>query len=227
MPYWTESQACVEGREGACPVSLAAFQVETARRAVARLVDPRGSGRYLIADEVGLGKTHVAMEVIRLLEKKKPGQFRVVYLCSSQPIIDQNRSRLGIDDVEIQRAVDLARKKRRPARLALTPGTSLRGGTGTAGERALMLDLFREILGRRIGKRQPRTAWKRFLQMNVRDEERWQGVIDGCWRKGRYSRELLARVRRAWRQPWPRRPRFTEGSALRGGQRIRPKVGEP
>ena len=59
-----------------------------------------GQRRVLLADEVGLGKTHVAAGVIERVRKmrKEVGDdmFRVVYVCSNMTIANQNIRKLGI-----------------------------------------------------------------------------------------------------------------------------------
>src|SRR6266536_665873 len=50
--------------------------------------------RFLVADEVGLGKTMVAKGLIEELKKSKTHPC-IVYLCSSLDIINQNRNRLA------------------------------------------------------------------------------------------------------------------------------------
>jgi len=55
----------------------------------------------LLADEVGLGKTIIAKEVIdrvrNLRREKHDDIFRVVYVCSNVNIVHQNTKNLGID----------------------------------------------------------------------------------------------------------------------------------
>lgn len=59
-----------------------------------------GQRRVLLADEVGLGKTHVAAEVIAqvrdMRRKVDDRMFRVVYVCSNLSIASQNIQKLGI-----------------------------------------------------------------------------------------------------------------------------------
>lgn len=59
-----------------------------------------GQRRVLLADEVGLGKTHVAKAVIdRVRELRKQvndDMFRVVYVCSNMSIANQNIEKLGV-----------------------------------------------------------------------------------------------------------------------------------
>lgn len=51
--------------------------------------------RYLLADEVGLGKTIIAAEVIKKLAEKKDGApFIVYYICGNQRVTAQNKGKL-------------------------------------------------------------------------------------------------------------------------------------
>lgn len=69
------------------------FQEATVRHAVARLRDPTGSRRFLVADEVGLGKTLVAQGILQhLATGARP--LNVFYVCSSLTIAHQNRDSL-------------------------------------------------------------------------------------------------------------------------------------
>ncbi len=69
------------------------FQEATVHHAVARLTSDDGSRRFLVADEVGLGKTLVAQGVLQhLSERKRP--LNVFYICSSLTIARQNRDNL-------------------------------------------------------------------------------------------------------------------------------------
>lgn len=134
------------------------FQQATAEH----IVDIFKSGkqlRVLLSDEVGLGKTIVAKEVIRLVgELDKIWEddiYRVIYVCSNVNIVKQNTANLGIEDVmnidesrlsmqhlileEETRKLNLKTKKPRVL-IPLTPGTSfnISGFTGNMNERALM-----------------------------------------------------------------------------------------
>ena len=57
----------------------------------------QGQDAYLVADEVGLGKTFVARGVIESLREKKEGTspFRVIYVASNQEIARANAPKLG------------------------------------------------------------------------------------------------------------------------------------
>ena len=68
---------------------LAVFQRATVDAAV-RCLSGEGARRFLVADEVGLGKTVIARSVAERL-KGKAKRFNVMYLCPSLEIAGQNR----------------------------------------------------------------------------------------------------------------------------------------
>jgi len=73
---------------------LKPFQEATVQAALKALRSP-GAKRFLIADEVGLGKTVVAQHVIRrMMDAKKDGPLTVFYVCSNLSIASQNRTKL-------------------------------------------------------------------------------------------------------------------------------------
>jgi superfamily II DNA or RNA helicase len=66
------------------------FQIATAKAAIRTLLHSK-SRRFLIADEVGLGKTVIAQEIIRqMIARKKGGSCRL--LCLQQSIHCQSKS---------------------------------------------------------------------------------------------------------------------------------------
>lgn len=69
------------------------FQIATAKAALRTLLRSK-SRRFLIADEVGLGKTVVAQEIIRQMMGQKKGPLVVFYVCSNLSIANQNRAKL-------------------------------------------------------------------------------------------------------------------------------------
>lgn len=139
-----------------------------------------GQRRVLLADEVGLGKTHVAKAVIdRVREMRKQvndDMFRVVYVCSNMSIANQNIEKLGVrnkaDVTESRLSMQHLTIREREAKIVnpengemgeiiipLTPSTSfsLRGSSkGNANERALIAT----ILGRfdEFSKFQPKLS---------------------------------------------------------------------
>lgn len=131
---------------------LKSFQQRTARWAFERMYDDQNpSLRFLVADEVGLGKTHVAKGVVALaidlLHRQGDKRHDIVYVCSNAAIAQQNIRKLvpaGIEPLSAERLtlLPLAQLTGRgePINLlAITPGTSLRFGrkTGQVRERCL------------------------------------------------------------------------------------------
>jgi hypothetical protein len=77
-------------------LELAEFQRAAVETICERLTNAGGSRRFLLADEVGLGKTVVARGVIdELLRRRRGRELVVVYLCSNTEIADQNRTKLA------------------------------------------------------------------------------------------------------------------------------------
>jgi len=75
-------------------MKLKPFQRATASKVVEALSMPGSSRRFLVADEVGLGKTRVAQHVILGLRTQEKRHLQVFYVCSSLSIIHQNREAL-------------------------------------------------------------------------------------------------------------------------------------
>lgn len=77
------------------------FQCATAER-ILHIYKNLGHRRVLLADEVGLGKTYVAKQVINLIrewhKQEQDDFFKVVYICSNANIADQNIEKLGVDN---------------------------------------------------------------------------------------------------------------------------------
>ena len=131
-------------------VKLASFQSAAVETICERLTDTGGSRRFLLADEVGLGKTVVARGVIEELIRRRRGrELVVVYLCSNSEIADQNRTKLAPNaPPSLRRITQLAWSASNTENLQLysfTPGTSLSEGTGLAWERQLLLFLAHRV----------------------------------------------------------------------------------
>ena len=140
--------------------NLKDFQRRTVDYVFNRLYGPDSTRRFLVADEVGLGKTLVARGVIaRAIEHlwdQRIERIEIIYICSNADIARQNVRRLLIPGcaTEEMRATRLSmlplyprqRGKERVNFIALTPGTSfeLTGGGGRAKERALLYQMLRE-----------------------------------------------------------------------------------
>lgn len=155
------------------------------------------SGRFLVADEVGLGKTMVARGVLAKTLRHlqgRVGRVDVVYICSNADIAQQNIRRLSIPALEqlgfrsqgrltlmplIPRGPD--GQPERDSALpstgvnfqALTPGTSLdfRNDPGQALERALLAQMVSDIL-----PQVRMTKWRNLFAQQV-GNERFRALI--------------------------------------------------
>jgi hypothetical protein len=85
------------------------FQEATVAAAVDCLTGT-GSRRFLVADEVGLGKTTVAREVVKQLSRGGTKRFTVFYVTNNTRVSDQNASRL-VDFLGDKRAKQRALSK--------------------------------------------------------------------------------------------------------------------
>jgi hypothetical protein len=133
------------------------FQNATVNAAIASLKG-KGRRRFLVADEVGLGKTLVAREIVRRLSTDGTRPFTVYYITSNTKVSDQNAQRLvdflGDASRHVVSTVDrlglIPLEGRRPPGLRLYPlapltsfpSLSTRPQTGKAGERAFIARLL-------------------------------------------------------------------------------------
>lgn len=113
------------------------FQNATIQAAMKAFTDKSGSRRFLVADEVGLGKTVVARGVIKEMLKSRSKPLKVFYMCSSLAIASQNRDSLlkalkpkqrkgsscNVDRLTLVPQADLSSKAKMHL-LTLTPDTS-------------------------------------------------------------------------------------------------------
>lgn len=138
---------------------LHGFQRDAVELAFERLYKASDSTRrFLIADEVGLGKTMIARGILaKALEEMRDSVDRidVVYICSNLSIAAQNINRLnplrGLDFSGAERITLLPITLKNLANqkvnfVSFTPGTSLdlKGSLGTAKERILLYTLLEE-----------------------------------------------------------------------------------
>lgn len=139
------------------------FQLETVEHVHGRLFAPDATRRFLVADEVGLGKTLIARGVIaRSIEslQDKVDRIDVVYICSNADIARQNIDRLRIGGTDSsaldtrltllpQHVSKLRHSRERINFVAFTPSTSfdLKDGMGRVDERALLYLMLRELWG--------------------------------------------------------------------------------
>lgn len=143
------------------------FQTKTAERILEIFADKsrQGQKRVLLSDEVGLGKTIMAREVINrvgeLRRELNDDDYRIVYVCSNQNIIRQNifklvettdilkisDSRLSMQHLVLEERMarlrndeDYQNGRMKTLLIPITPATSfsVQGGRGSKNERALM-----------------------------------------------------------------------------------------
>src|ERR1700744_5947112 len=142
--------------------------------------------QFLVADEVGLGKTMVARGVIaRMIEHLWDSTKRIdiLYICSNQAIAAQNLNRLNVlgrQALALPTRMTLVPLQMRGERslnanevnfISLTPGTTfdLRSSTGVAEERAQLFHLLKPLVS------SPR-GLQNLLQVDV-GAERWEDWI--------------------------------------------------
>ncbi len=157
------------------------FQRATVKHVLGQLTAPGSKRRFLVADEVGLGKTLVAQGVLEeLIARGGAALPRVVfYMCSSRTIAEQNRtSLLSMIPTDEERAKVTVHADRlglvaaspppmddaRFRFYALTPSITSGEGTGRVDERALLVAALREVSTTLRG----RWAWKDRMRGNVR-----------------------------------------------------------
>ena len=153
----------VIGSPEAVLLGLKPFQRRTAERAFDRLFKASDSTRrFLIADEVGLGKTLVAAGVIALtvehLRAMDIPRIDIIYICSNQAIARQNVDRikhvLGIETEPLASRITLLPYRlktleQRVNLIALTPGTSFGSATaeGVIEERIILYRMLQQAWG--------------------------------------------------------------------------------
>lgn len=148
---------------------LKAFQRRTVDYVFDRLYGDQDPVRqFLVADEVGLGKTMVARGVIaRTIEKlwDTTDRIDILYICSNQAIAAQNLNRLNVLNrrelalptrmtlIPLQVRGDQGLDANKVNFISLTPGTTfdLRSTTGVTRERALLLRMLEDRVSRPRG----------------------------------------------------------------------------
>jgi hypothetical protein len=153
---------CREGRSTADPAlvyGLKDFQRRTADYAFQRLYGTDHTRRFLVADEVGLGKTLVAKGIIALAVDRlwdTTERIDIIYICSNAAIARQNINRLhSTDAFSLASRITLLPvlmgdlRKRKVNFVSFTPATSfdLRSSLGMMEERALLHVLLERTWG--------------------------------------------------------------------------------
>jgi hypothetical protein len=186
---------------------LKAFQAATVDAACQTLLDVRGPRRFLVADEVGLGKTLVARDIIRRLSEGRRAPLIVYYVTNGQRVAHQNRDRLVdfLPEADRKRAISaadrlglipLASRPDTPVALyALTPGTSFPGRTarlhaGRKEERAFIAALLGRAYPHLI-RRLPPCVFQGTVRQN------WDGLVNHYRRQVREAPRNFVRAFRA------------------------------
>lgn len=148
---------------------LKSFQRRTVDYVFDRLYGDQDPVRqFLVADEVGLGKTMVARGVIaKTIEKlwDTTDRIDILYICSNQAIAAQNINRLNVLNrrelalptrmtlIPLQVRGDQGLDANKVNFISLTPGTTfdLRSTTGVTRERALLLRMLEDRVSRPRG----------------------------------------------------------------------------
>jgi hypothetical protein len=141
---------------------LKRFQRKTVDYVFDRLHGPDQMRQFLVADEVGLGKTMVARGIVaKTIEMLWPTAKRIdiVYICSNQSIAAQNLNRLNVmgkEAMALPTRITLMPLRMREKNtinpngvnfISLTPGTTfnLHSSNGVMEERALLLRLLEPL----------------------------------------------------------------------------------
>ncbi len=137
--------------------SLRGFQRKTVAHVVERLLDKNGSQRFLVADEVGLGKTLVARGVIAEFVERhwgSVGRLDIVYLCSNSALARENLKKLRVGGKDGGKEIPATRLTLLPMIMdqldsplnfiSLTPDTAMRtNGMGLCDERVVLFHLLK------------------------------------------------------------------------------------
>jgi hypothetical protein len=182
------------------------FQCASADAVVRAMFDKRRpQKRFLVADEVGLGKTKVARAVVaetitRLWDEKGVNRIDIIYICSNAQIARQNLRDLDVlnagrgqrlaDRITMLPLILGGLQQHRVNLVSFTPATSLTMGnsTGRAGERAMLHRLLREVWGDQLLARK---GAHRLLSNEVKNWEYHLGQLA----KLKISREVTAAFR--------------------------------
>lgn len=192
-------------RAEAALAPLKAFQRRTVDYVFDRLYGQDDPVRqFLVADEVGLGKTMVARGIIaRMIEHLWDSTKRIdiLYICSNQAIAAQNLNRLNVLGrrelalptrmtlVPLQLREQAGLDANKVNFISLTPGTTfdLRSATGVTRERALLFHLLRNLVMR------PRGLYN-LLQVSA-GIEGWNHAVGSLTLEG-VDKRIIERFRR-------------------------------
>ena len=203
---------------------LKPFQRRTVDHAFHRMFEaPGGTGRFLVADEVGLGKTLVARGIIaRAIDHlwNHVERIDIVYICSNGSIARANLPKLQVGAAEegsfalatrlTMLATELARREGESGLadsklnfVSFTPGTSLDLGhsTGRGEEREVLFQLLHPLMDQH-------TPLMNLLQGGITRTDEWR------WRLKNDPRPIDGTIRRRFEAAFREQPELRE--RLRG-----------
>lgn len=168
------------------------FQRKTVDYVFKRLYGDDPTSRFLIADEVGLGKTLVARGIIaKTLDhlQDEADRVDVIYICSNAAIATQNVNRLNVSDTDgfsiATRLTYLPRqvrslRKNKVNFISLTPGTAFdhaRSRGGHADERAILYRMLYDLpLAQNERRRRLRVGLLNILQATA-GKDNWRAKV--------------------------------------------------
>jgi len=169
--------------------SLRDFQRRTVDHVFQRMyTDAAPTTRFLVADEVGLGKTKIAQGLIaRALQHlhEKIERIDVVYVCSNAAIARQNLNRLNpLPGLGFSFATRLTLlplelrglRRNRVNMVSFTPGTAIdTSGGGVWQERVILYWMLQRGLSDVVGS--TGTPLRNLLQATIADPERWAALL--------------------------------------------------
>src|SRR6056297_2463414 len=176
------------------------FQRETVEYVFKRLYkDEDKVNRFLIADEVGLGKTLVARGVIvKAIEElwEQVGRIDIIYICSNADIARQNINRLNITGEKdfsfasrmTMLPVHLNKFRENKINfISFSPGTSfdLRSKGGIVDERVVLYHMLKN--GFNFGEK---PALKNIFQGYVENKDRWRNQLGGFYKENQIDPEI-------------------------------------
>lgn len=194
------------------------FQKAAVDAAFATLTNLVGRRRFLVADEVGLGKTVVAKELARRMTDNCDQPFTIYYIANGHAVSHQNKSRIVsfLEGVQLEKAIrtpdrlSLIAIEQRPNNpvliYALTPATSFPGAGarftgGRKEERA-----FLKVLLEQTYPAFARSLRPELLRLSARGS--WDDAVEEAKRRFAESPPHLRR-------------RFREALALEFGEPVR------
>lgn len=164
------------------------FQNETVDFAYEKL---KVNGRYLVADEVGLGKTKIAKGIIakamqEYINQQRKTPYRIFYVCSNQALASQNLKDLNIfknerfANPELNRLIFLAKNRDNAQKFilsSLTPSTSFKitYGTGHRDERRLIYTVLTKNI--EFGNKDIQRGLKWLLIGDVTNWKDWEDKV--------------------------------------------------